>query len=105
MGQDRASRIVAEPVALPQGLTRLQTHVLEQFTQAAALKQVMAGGKDAEPTMRLLDAILAARYRDCAAQRVEGAADVILTYVASPESGVAPARSPAQPPARFTAHP
>ena len=42
MGQDRASRIVAEPVALPQGLTRLQTHVLEQFTQAAALKQVPA---------------------------------------------------------------
>ena len=93
MGQDRANRLVAEPVALPQGLTRLQAHVLEQFTQAAALKQVMAGETDAEPTLRLVDAVLAARYRDCVVQRVEGAADVILTYVASPEAQIAPARS------------
>ena len=93
MGQDRANRIAAEPVLLPQGLTRLQAHVLEQFTQAAALKQVMASQKDAEPMLRLVDAVLAARYRDCAVQRVEGAADVILTYVASPESRVVPARS------------
>ena len=93
MGQDRASRLVAGPVALPQGLTRLQSHVLEQFTQAAALRQVIASQKDAEPTLRLVDAVLAARYRDCTVQRVEGAADVILAYVASPESRVAPAGS------------
>ena len=93
MGQDRANRLVGGPVALPQGLTRLQAHVLEQFTQAAALKQVMATQTDAEPALALVDAILAARYRDCAVQRVEGAADVISTYVASPEGRVAPARS------------
>ena len=93
MGQDRANRLVAGPVELPQGLTRLQTHVLEQFTQVAALSQVMAKREDAEDAVRLVDAVLQARYRDCVAQRVEGAADVILTYVASPESRVAPAGS------------
>ena len=91
MGQDRANRIVAEPVALPQGLSRLQAHVLEQFTQTAALQQVMAKRDDAEDAARLVDAVLAARYRDCVVQRVDGAADVILTYVASPETRVAPA--------------
>ena len=93
MGQDRANRIVAEPIALPQGLTRLQAHVLEQFTQAAALREVMASQEDAEAALRLVDAVLAARYRDCVVQRVEGAADVIRTYVAAPESRVAPAAS------------
>ncbi len=93
MGQERANRIVAEPVALPQGLTRLQAHVLEQFTQAAALREVMAAQDDAADAQRLVDAVLAARYRDCIVQRVEGAADVIFTYVASPESGVVPAGS------------
>ncbi len=93
MGQERANRIVAEPVALPQGLTRLQAHVLEQFTQAAALREVMAAQDGAADAQRLVDAVLAARYRDCIVQRVEGAADVILTYVASPESGVVPAGS------------
>ena len=93
MGQDRANRLVAEPVALPQGLTRLQAHVLEQFTQAAALRQVMAGQPDVEPTLRIVGAVLAARYTDCVVQNVEGAADVILTYVTSPEAQIAPARS------------
>ena len=93
MGQDRANRLVAEPVALPAGLTRLQAHVLEQFTQAAALRQLMAAQEDAAAALRLVDAILAARYRDCVVQRVEGAADVIRTYVASPDSRVAPAAS------------
>ena len=91
MGQDRANRIVAEPVALPQGLSRLQAHVLEQFTQAAALRQVMLEQEDAKDALPLIDAVLAARYRDCVVQRVDGAADVILTYVASPETRVAPA--------------
>ena len=94
MGQDRANRIAAEPVLLPQGLTRLQAHVLEQFTQAAALREVMASQEDAEAAVRLVGAVLAARYRDCVVQRVEGAADVIFTYVASPESRIAPAHSP-----------
>ena len=93
MGLDRANRLVAEPVALPAGLTRLQAHVLEQFTQAAALRQLMAAQEDAAAALRLVDAILAARYRDCVVQRVEGAADVIRTYVASPDSRVAPAAS------------
>ena len=93
MGLDRANRLVAEPVALPAGLTRLQAHVLEQFTQAAALRQLMAAQEDAAAALRLVDAILAARYRDCVVQRVEGAADVIRTYVASPDSRVVPAAS------------
>ena len=93
MGQDRANRLVAEPVALPQGLTRLQAHVIEQFTQAAALKQVMAKREDASDALRLVDAVLAARYRDCVVERVEGAAEVILAYVASPEARITPARS------------
>ena len=93
MGQDRANRIVAEPVALPQGLTRLQAHVLEQFTQAAALRQVTAKQEDAEASLWLVDSVLAARYRDCVVQRVGGAADVILTYVRSPEGRVPPAQS------------
>ena len=93
MGQDRANRLVAAPVALPEGLTRLQTHVLEQFTQTVALKQVMMAQEDGEAAVRLIDVILAARYRDCVVQRVDGAADVIRTYVASPESRVVPAAS------------
>ena len=93
MGQDRANRLVASPVALPEGLTRLQAHVLEQFTQTVALKQVMVAQEDAEAAVRLIDAVLAARHRDCVVQRVDGAADVIRTYVASPESRVAPAGS------------
>ena len=93
MGQDRANRLVAAPVELPEGLTRLQAHVLEQFTQAAALREVMASQEDAEAALRLVDAVLAARYRDCVVQRVEGAADVIRTYVAAPENRVAPAAS------------
>ena len=93
MGQDRANRLVASPVALPEGLTRLQAHVLEQFTQTVALKQVMMAQEDAEAAVRLIDAVLAARYRDCGVQRVDRAADVIRTYVASPESRVVPAQS------------
>ena len=93
MGQDRANRLVAAPVALPDGLTRLQAHVLEQFTQTVALKQVMMAQEDAEAAVRLVDAILTARYRDCVVQRVDGAADVIRIYVASPESRVVPAAS------------
>ncbi len=93
MGQDRANRLVAAPVELPEGLTRLQTHVLEQFTQTVALKQVMMAQDDAEAAVRLVDAVLTARYRDCVVQRVDRAADVIRTYVASPDSRVVPARS------------
>ncbi|MCH7608152.1 MAG: hypothetical protein IIC94_06270 [Chloroflexi bacterium] len=67
--------------------------MLEQFTQTVALKQVMVAQEDAEAAIRLIDVVLAARYRDCVVQRVDGAADVIRTYVASPESRVVPAQS------------
>ena len=93
MGQDRAKRLVASPVALPEGLTRIQAHVLEQFTQTVALKQVMMAQEDAEAAVRLIDVVLAVRYRDCVVQRVDGAADVIRTYIRSPDSRVVPTRT------------
>ena len=93
MGNDRAHRLAAEPVALPAGLRRLQAHVLEQFAQTAALRQVMGQREDGEATLGLLDAVLAARHRDCVVERVEGAADVILTYVQSPDRPFAQAHS------------
>ena len=43
--------------------------------------------------MRLVDVVVAARYRDCVVQRVDGAADVIRTYVGSPDSRVVPTRT------------
>ena len=80
---------VAEPMALPTGLSGLQVHVIEQLTQAAALKQVMVQRDSGEPTLRLVDAVLAARYRDCVEQRVETAADAVLAYVQSPAARLA----------------
>ena len=90
MAQERMDE-VAEPVALPTGLTRLQSHVIEQLTQAAALKQAMVERDSGGPALRIVDAVLAARYRDCVEQRVQTATDAVLAYVQSPRLRSAPA--------------
>ena len=91
MGNDRVTQLVAEQLAMPRGLTRLQAHVLEQFTRAAALKHLMAHREDGGEGGRLVGAVLAARYRDCVAQGVDGAADVILVYLNQDDRQRAPA--------------
>ena len=80
---DQVMESAAEPLA------GLQVHVIEQLTQAAALKQVMVERDSSEPVLRMVDAVLAARYRDCVEQGVETAADAVLTYVQSPAAGLA----------------
>ena len=82
MAQERIDQ-VAEPEALPTGLTPLQVQLIERLTQAAALKQVMVERDSDEPALRMVDAVVAARYRDCVEQRVETAADAVLVHVQS----------------------
>ena len=92
MAQEPIAEFV-ERVALPTGLTRLQAHVIEQLTHAATLKQVMVERDGGEPPLRMVDAVLAARYRDCVEQGVETAADAVLAYVQSPDAKLAPGAS------------
>ncbi len=90
MAQERLYEVVEPAATRLLGLSGLQVHVIEQLMRAAALKQVMLERDSGEPTLRLVDAVLAARYRDCVEQCVETAADAILAYVRSPAAALAP---------------
>ena len=93
MAQEPIEQVVEPAATRLLGLSRLQVHMIEQFMQAAALKQVMVQRNSGEPTPLMVDAVLAARYRDCVEQRVEPAADAILAFVQSPAAGLAPRAS------------